>query len=214
MKSKLTRFIANPLIFFIVCTLFIIAATIALTENKTFGEILENLAKLGGFLSGVGTLFAAYVAYKGVYSWLRQLKITKYLEAIRNTKIALIQYNAMKEDWLWFAVMRSPDDESKDLLQSKLANIREYYQKLQLAAYHLDVAKFSSERSWTKLINDIEDNRRNIQTHALNYPEPPKFEDLRKHWPKLNEINHDYNFLYKRLIEELEELEELESGIA
>ncbi|WP_370554248.1 hypothetical protein [Edwardsiella tarda] len=165
---------------------------------------MENLDRLGSYLSGIGTVVAAVAAVYGVNGWVKQLTHGKYLDIIWEAKVNLRKVYLSKNSWYGHAKIAATKFNSK---LDEEAN--EHWYKLDNACKNLSTSFSSIDQiivrddfKWQNqatelhhLLNDIN----NFLKKLIIISDKPEQE--------LNEKNKLFHCYYDSFLNQLDELE-------
>ncbi|MDO6506612.1 hypothetical protein Q4506_05370 [Colwellia sp. 4_MG-2023] len=105
----------------VIATSAIFLVTYYLCDKDQLSNVLGVMGAIGSILSGIAAIIASAAALIAVKSWLKQLKVGKYLTCIWEAKVALSKlevrfgrWHAKKYD------SRDKGDENVDLLYQEL----------------------------------------------------------------------------------------------
>ncbi|WP_152412272.1 hypothetical protein [Edwardsiella tarda] len=185
--------------------LLVIPGVALFTNGATIN--MENLDRLGSYLSGIGTVVAAVAAVYGINGWVKQLTHGKYLDIIWEAKINLRKVYLSKNSWYGYAKIAATK------CNSKLDNeANEYWDKLDSACKSLSTSFSSIDQiivrddfKWQNQATDLHrllKDTNNLLKELITSDESEQ---------KLHEKNKLFHCYYNSLLNQLDELEKKHS---
>lgn len=208
--EKMKHFFMSKIMFIIYGVFFLLVIPgIALFAKSTIIN-MENIDKLGSYLSGIGTVVAAAAALYGVNGWIKQLKYGKYLDIIWEAKTNIRKVFLDEMNWYIQKYQGMSVTEVtktlRDNIEHSEAKLKASHQELLTSFNKIDQIIDKKDFTWANYCSEFKTSWLKIENQLLipRHKEAKKNIEADIELARLNEIfQNNYYFL----LNELEKLE-------